>query len=150
MTSDERAIRQRKEFLEVDQFALRNAEVFRKALLSLQPGICTWDIDLDEVLSFYEAKIRTGECRERGFIETASAGCGALIWTVYSHLACGTPLFFNDWVLLAWFHGDGTSCQCQACGYRWPKPWARCTICNGPIGRPGEWEKRRETTGAVN
>jgi hypothetical protein len=76
--------------------------------------------------------------------------CFVLIWTVYSHLTMATPLFISEELIVAWEAcDDGTPCQCRACGYRFPKPWPKCTLCRGDIGPAGNWD-RRQKAGAVN
>jgi hypothetical protein len=147
MNSIERDELECKVFLDCDRFFLLNREAFRAAFETLKPMVSEGAI-LSEILSLYEASIGYGEYAEKSILHTMPRVCCVLIWTVYSHLTAGTPLYIDGPLLVAWGLGDGTPCQCTACGYRYPKPWPKCTLCGGGIGKAGEWEKRQ--SGTVN
>jgi hypothetical protein len=148
MNSIERDELERKAFLDCDRFFLANPNECRGAFEALKPMVGDGAQELGQILDLYEMGIRCGEFAEKSILHTMDAACFWPVWTVYSHLTTGTPLYIDGPLLVAWGLGDGTPCQCMACGYRYPKPWPKCTLCGGGIGKAGEWEKRQ--SGAVN
>ena len=151
MNSIERDELERKVFLDVDRFFLANTEAFRRALGTLKPMLGAAGSSLNDVLDLYEASVRCGDFSTKSILHTVPRVCFVLIWTVYSHLTAGTPLFINEELIAAWEIGDGTPSQCMACGLRLPvlpELLEKCPHCGGDIGLAGNWDRRQ--SGTVN
>jgi hypothetical protein len=131
----------------VDVFVRNNSTAFRHALQRLTCSFPEHDQgNFMKVLNRYEEALHDPQFTQLSQgspIEIMPTICMAPILITYFHLAIGTPLYLDEQILALWGASDGTALQCKRCGYRFPEPFPRCSLCGGTLGAAGVWELSR-------
>jgi hypothetical protein len=136
----------------IDAFAATNTDSFRDAFGILGGMVCEPNREhFRNLLSTYLAALRSGEFPEGSPMEQMPLVCLMPILTAYFHLTAGTPIHIDDSLLAMWaVSPDGGVAQCMTCGYRFPAPFPKCSLCGGQIGEPGAWERKRAARVGMN